>query len=92
MPKKPTKKAEPTQEYDSQRETNILLEEMNKGIKSIAEGHAGLNQKIDKVSSELMYVKQAVFDVGDKVDKLEKKLDTVTTNHEDRIQKLEAVR
>ena len=131
--KKQTKaKTVPTD--DSSLETRILLEEMNKGIKTIGEQHGTIIKRLDTIdsklsqhdeelqiikavvhanSSELKSVKTAVMEVDTKVSKLDthaeklegrvgriedcvtkidSKLDTVTTNHEQRLQKLEAVR
>ena len=34
-------------EFDRERETRVLLEDMNHNIKLIAEGHIGLNDKLD---------------------------------------------
>lgn len=154
MKKKPPKKNEPTPEYDPLRQQNVLLEKIHSEVKTIAEGHSGLDRKMDKtnermdeMSSDLQMIKNKVVEhdkrferievvvtenrkdikelkIGQeelKVDvsqlktgqeelktgqeelktdvnhlksdvkRIEQKLDTVTQNHEQRIQKLETV-
>ena len=109
---KSTKQAKLTPEYDSQRETRVLLEEMNQGIKTIGEQHGSIVKRLDNIeskfsqhdqesqiiksvvqtnSSELKSVKLAIKDIDDRTQRIEKKLDVVTTDHEQRLQKLEAV-
>ena len=128
MPKKPNKKSTPTPEFDSTREQNVLLEEINKNVKSVAEGHSILDRKIDKIGSELTQkIDAAASELNLKVDKIDSelrevkselnsvtaavmdnssaikalqkgqeeikhKLDTVTSDHEERIKKLELVK
>ena len=97
-------------EYDSVREQTVLLEHMNQSIKTIAEQHSSIIEKLDQhsekldqhskdlsvIKSELGSVKLAVKDVDQRTIKLEagqqrieQKLDVVTTGHEQRITKLE---
>jgi len=101
MKEKNIKKSQP--EYDSHRQQNVLLEEINKQVKTVAEGHGVLVKNIDEIRSTLSEhdvrfdrietvvsenrkdMKELRTDVG----KIEQKLDTVTTDHEQRIQKLE---
>ena len=104
MKKKSTKK-ETTPEYDSTRQQNVLLEKISSDVKTIAEGHNILDRKIDKVNSELNEVKSGlnelksevntmqmvIKDIDIKTDRIEKKLDTVTQGHEERLKKLEVV-
>ena len=110
--KKDTKPAKSSSEYDSQRETRVLLEEMNQGIKTVGEQHGGIVKRLDNIesklgqhdqelqiiksvvqsnNSELKSVKLAVKDADDRTQRIEKKLDTVTTDYEHRLQKLETV-
>jgi len=106
MKKKPTNKQQtPTPEYDSTRQQNVLLEKISSDVKTVAEGHSILDRKIDKVDSELNEVKSGlnelksevntmqmvIKDLDIKTARIEKKLDTVTQDHEDRLKKLEAV-
>ena len=105
MPKKQPEKHLPTPEYDSGRETRVLLEAMHKDIKTVAEGHSTLNNKLDNIESELSTVKSelstvkaATMESSHRIKALEtgqkeikQKLDTVITDHEQRITKLEAV-
>jgi len=53
MKKKLTKQTSPTSEYDSQRETRVLLEEMNKGIKTIGEQHGTIVKRLDNIEPNL---------------------------------------
>lgn len=94
------KSTEPTPEYDSQRETRVLLEEMNKSIKTIAEQHGSIKQEIgqikDTMEKRFNQVEMAVVEnskaikgIGIKINGLENKLDTVIADHENRLHKLE---
>jgi septal ring factor EnvC (AmiA/AmiB activator) len=85
-----------TPEYDSHREQNVLLEQMNKSINLIAEQHGEMNKNIGEIKSELETVKMAVMensmdikvlkrDVGQIKVQLDKNID----NHEKRITKIE---
>lgn len=99
MPKKSRKKQASTPEYDSTREQNVLLDEMNQKITAVAEGHSLLGRKIDKIDFELNKVKSeldtvatVVMENSRGIKRIEQKLDTVTTDHEERIKKLELVK
>lgn len=103
--KKPVTTPLPTPAYDSGRETRVLLEEVNKNVKIVAEQHGSIVTKLEEhdnrfermeselgtVKSELGSVKHAVLDTSRRVNKLESKLDTVITDHEKRIENLESV-
>ncbi|MEW5758161.1 MAG: hypothetical protein AB1755_01630 [Candidatus Omnitrophota bacterium] len=103
--KKNTKLEKPSVEYDSQRETNVLLEEMNKGIKLIGEQHSSIIRKLEehdksflRIESELNSVKMAVMDISHQVNGVKikqeetyKKLSTVIDNHEQRLTKPEVI-
>jgi chromosome segregation ATPase len=131
MKKKSTKTTKTTPEYDSQRETRVLLEDINKSVKTVAEQHDSIIKKLDEHDGQFKKIDQR-FDIvemaitensrnikalqtdvkGLKTDaevlktdvkalkegqgRLEKgqeeikqKLDTVTTDHERRLEKLE---
>ena len=104
--KKPTKTKPSTPEFDSERETRVLLEKISSDVKTVAEGHSSLVKGQEEIKSELSTVKAAVWEIdtkvkgidtkvneiGTRLKKVEQKLDSVTENHEQRIQKLEAVR
>ena len=53
MKKKPSKQTLPTFEYDSQRESRVLLEEMDKGIKTIGEQHGTIVKRLDNIEPNL---------------------------------------
>ena len=106
MAKKAGKKIKPTPEYDSERETRVLLEQIDQSVKTVAEQHGSIVKKLeehdgrfDKIESELDSVKMAVIENSRgirensaKIDRVEKKLDTVTSDIEKRVRKLEVVR
>jgi len=109
-----------TPEYDSQRQQNVLLEEINKQVKTVAEGHSGLDRKIDKTNERLDdiddrlqiisntlsdhsnkfaeheqrfdRIEMVLTDTNARVKKVEQKVDIIASDHEHRIQKLEAVK
>lgn len=124
MKKKSPKKNEPTPEYDPLRQQNVLLEDIRKKVKTVAEGHSGIVRDINDIKDTLNEHKvrfdrieavvienrkdikelktgQEELKAGQEdlktdtthlksdVKKIEQKLDTVTQDHEQRIQKLE---
>ena len=60
MRRKITKETNPASEYDSQRETRVLLEDMSKGIKIIAEQHGDVVKRLDNIDSEIGLIKSDV--------------------------------
>ena len=60
-------------EFDRERETRVLLEDMNHSIKLIAEGHIGLNDKLDGLIGR-------VDKMDFKVDRLEILVDDLRTD------------
>jgi uncharacterized coiled-coil DUF342 family protein len=86
------KKDSSDKKYDFERETRVLLEKIHSEVKTVAEGHSTIVNKLNEhdkrfntVESELDTVKMAVMDTNQTVKSIEKKLD----NHEERISKLE---
>jgi len=51
--KKTTKQAIAVREYDSQRETRVLLEEMHRGIETIGKQHGSMAARLDRIESKL---------------------------------------
>lgn len=97
MPKKESaKKAKSTPQFDSTREQNVLLEHMHKDIKAIAEGHGSTKQEIsslkDVMEKRFDRVEMVLMEHSKDIKEIKQKLDTVTTDHEDRLRKLEVVR
>ncbi len=109
MMKKPAKSTPST---DSERETRVLLEQVNHNVKTIAEQHGSILKKLEehdkqfsKIGSELNFVKVAVIENNKEIkglrteiekvktgqEVIEQKIDTVTSDHEQRLHKLEAV-
>ena len=74
MRKKIAKQIKSISEYDSQRETGVLLEEMNKGIKIIAEQHGGIVKRLDNIESKLGSVESKLGSLESKLGSLESKL------------------
>jgi ABC-type transporter Mla subunit MlaD len=99
-------KAKPVPADDSQLQTRVLLEQIDQNVKVVAEQHGSIvkrldniesklgqhDQRFDKIESTLNSVKNAVMEVDEKVTRVEHNLETAVTNHEQRLQKLEAVR
>jgi predicted nucleic acid-binding Zn-ribbon protein len=91
MTNKPTKKKRPDKKpstispaYDSTREQNVLLIDMHKDIKTIAEGHSDLGRKLDQVNTKL-------DDHSKRLDKIELEivgLKTATAENSQSIKKL----
>jgi len=74
--------------FDFERETRVLLEDIQSGVKIIAEGHTGIISRLDRVEirlgaveSELHTVKMVVFDLDSRLTKVEHRL----TRVEDRL-------
>ncbi|NQU95898.1 MAG: hypothetical protein HQ549_06725 [Candidatus Omnitrophica bacterium] len=92
MKKKPIKRS--TRRYDSERETRVLLEQLGSDIKIVAEGHGSINRRLDTIEMAVLdnsrQIKHNFDNLDIKINRIENKLDTVTVNHENRIQKLES--
>lgn len=93
MPKKDNK---PNPEYDSERETRVLLEQIRSEVKVVAEQHGSIREDLTTIKSELGTVKMALMEssvniksVKVRQEKMDQKLDTALDNHEKRISKLE---
>ena len=101
--KRPAKENNPTPEYDSERETRVLLEQVRSDVKVVAEGHGlvvnrldNVDRRFDNVESELTTVKTAVLEnsKGIKIlkqgqNEIKQRLDLGLSNHEKRINTLE---
>ncbi|MBL7069361.1 MAG: hypothetical protein ISS34_05840 [Candidatus Omnitrophica bacterium] len=85
-----------TPEHDFTRKQNVLLEKVYQEVKTIGEGHNSIRQEIKQLKgsmeNRLDTIEMAVMENSRKIDRVEKKLDTVTTDHKTRLQKLETVR
>jgi chromosome segregation ATPase len=80
MTNKSTKKKRPDKKpstispaYDSTREQNVLLIDMHKDIKTIAEGHSFIVEKLDRHSEDLAVIKSELDTV---------KMATMENSHE----------
>ncbi|OGW76062.1 MAG: hypothetical protein A2Z72_01685 [Omnitrophica bacterium RBG_13_46_9] len=86
------KKNSSDKKCDSERETRVLLEKIHSDVKTIAEGHSTIVNKLNehdnrfnKIESEVETVKMAVMDTNQRVKSIEKKLD----DHETHLSKVE---
>lgn len=71
---------------DFERETRVLLEDIQSSVKVMAEGHSGVISRLDRVEyrlgsveSELHTVKMVVFDLDTRLTKVETRLSGVET-------------
>jgi len=94
MKSKSAKTIKPTPEYDSERETRVILERVESNISLLAEGHGTLNRKLDglsnrldNVESELGTIKIAAIENRNDIrtlkvgqGEIKNKLDTVINN------------
>lgn len=98
MAKKPTQKKTPTPEYDPTRQQNVLLEQISKDVKTVAEGHSVLRSEIDKINNKLEghdkrfdRIEMAVSEVGIKVKQNATKIDELNTKVDKIDKKLDTV-
>lgn len=91
MKKKSIRKSKPTPQYDSQRETRVLLEQIRSEVKTVAEQYGGVAKKLDKIDNKqqehdsilfklemgLETVKSRVGTIDTKVDRIERELETI---------------
>ncbi|MFH1777527.1 MAG: hypothetical protein ABH952_08235, partial [Candidatus Omnitrophota bacterium] len=78
------------------RHNKVLMEHMEKQVKTVAEQYGSMmnkledhDEKFERIGSELETVKMAVLENSRKIDRVEKKLDTNIANHKKRITKIE---
>ena len=90
------RKISKAKEFDSDRETRVLLEEIRHEVKTVAEGHSaimrkldGHDQRFDNHDQRFDRIEMVVSDINLKVNVIEKKLDENIEDHEHRIKKLE---
>src|SRR3989338_191051 len=89
MRRKITKETNPASEYDSQRETRVLLEDMNKGIKIIAEQHGDVVKRLDSIDSEIGLIKSDVGSIKLEVMEVDNKLTINISRNDERFRKIE---
>lgn len=89
--KKDARKSRPTPEFNSQRETRVLLEQIRSEVKIVAEQHGDITKRLDKIDNKLQEhgsilfklemgletVKSRVGTIDTKVDRIEKELETI---------------
>jgi len=83
--RKTARKTKHTPEYDSRRETRVLLEEMNKGIKTIAEQHGGVVKRLDKMDENIRKNDSVRFKLEWGIESLHSRVGTLDTKS-DRIE------
>jgi len=74
---KSSKKSLPTPEYDSERETRVLLEEIDQNVKTVAEQHGSIIEKIDDLDIRVQSVETGVETVNIKVSALDTKVNRI---------------
>jgi len=87
MKKKPAKKAKSMPEYDSQRQQNVLLEKIYTEVKTVGEGHSGLNRRMDGVEDRLGGIDQRL----DLIDSRLVRVDNKLIEHDKRFDRIEMV-
>ena len=89
------KKDKPTPEYDSKREQTVLLEEMNKGIKAIAEQHGSIKQEMVSIKNTMEQrfnrVEMAITELGVRFKQNDSKIDTIVVKVDKIEQKIDIV-
>ena len=93
---KKNEKTPKTKTTNSERETRVLLEDIRKEVKTIAEGHGTIIRKLDehdkrfvKIESELDTVKMAVMQISGDIKDLKEEVAKDLSDHKTRIVKLE---
>jgi len=85
----PKKNQKPTPEYDSQRETRVLLKQIKSEVKVVAKQHGDIMKKFDVMKQRFDRVENVLMENGLQTKRIGQKLDTVIDNHETRIHKIE---
>ncbi len=102
MPKE--KRSRSTPEFDSGRETRVLLEQIRSEVKTVSEQHGSImgklqehDQKFEKIERKLdqhdahfLHIDQRFKNMDVRFDRLEKVVTGVMSGHETRIKRLEA--
>jgi len=94
------KKRKPTPKHDSGRETRVLLERISSDVRTVAEQHGSVKEEMtqlrNSMESRSATVEMAVMESAKEIkalkngqERVEQKLDTTLTNHEQRITKIE---
>ncbi len=82
MKKKPARKAKSVPEYDSQRQQNVLLEKIYAEVKTIGEGHSGLNRGIDRIEDRLGGVDQRLDLIDAKLIQVDSRFEQIDSRFE----------
>lgn len=54
------KRAKPTPEFDTQRETRVLLEHIRSDVRTLSEQHGDIVKKLDNIESDVTTLKEGV--------------------------------
>jgi len=98
--KKKSKKSKmtikPTPEYDSVRETGVLLEQIKDQITVVAEQHGSITKKLEKhdkefekMNNKMEIVEDKIMANGYKMDTIEKKLDVTIKQNDQSFKRIE---
>lgn len=74
---------------NSERETRVLLEQIDKNVRTVAEQHGDIVKRLDKIESEVTSMKAAVWEIDTRLTRVEEKLDTSISQNEERFKKIE---
>lgn len=97
------KRSRPTPEFDSGRETQVLLEQIHSEVKTVSEQHGSVMEKLQehdqrfgKIERKLeqhdvhfLHIDQRFENMDARFDRLEKVVTGVMSDHETRIKRLE---
>ena len=100
----PSRDKAKTPTTDSERETQVLLEDVRSNLRVVAEGHTaivgrldkiegcleGVEGRLDKVETKLTHHDQEFLKLHGRFDKLEEQVSSVLTDHESRLKVLES--
>lgn len=87
MKKKPARKAKSVPEYDPQRQQNVLLEKIYTEVKTIGEGHSGLDRRMGRMEDRFDGVDQRLDSIDTKLIQVDNRL----TEHDKRFDRIEMV-
>lgn len=97
------KRSRPTPEFDSGRETRVLLEQIRSDVRTVSEQHGSVmeklqehDQKFEKIERKLeqhdahfLHIDQRFKNMDARFDRIEKVVTGVISDHETRIKRLE---
>jgi chromosome segregation ATPase len=86
MERRPARKARFTPKYDSTRQQNVLLEKIYSEVRTVAEGHSGLNHRMDGFESRMVNMESRMVNIEGRMVGMEEKL----VEHDRRFDRVES--